>query len=97
MKKDLVEELLSQGDKVENTTIAAALEDFKKEQSEKARKNILSNLREVQGMLDRSVNELREYRKLEKKAKERVQLINEAKDQFLKDADFNAFMKKVLS
>ena len=96
VKKDIVEELVKDSEKVENADIKAALEEFQKEQSSKKRKQLLGELREVERVLDKAVTELREVRQKEKRTKKMVLVINTAKEQFLVDGDHDNFVTSLL-
>lgn len=92
MSNDIIEQLIKDQETVVNKDLKAALKQFEKEQSEKRQKELLNEFKEVQAILDYSVQELREVRKREKLAKSKVEIINKAKEQFTKDGNYQNFV-----
>lgn len=75
------------------SVIKAALKQKQKEESERQQREVLIQLKEIDEKLDTQVKQLRDLRKKEKLQKARVLAINEAKEQFMRDADYDAFLK----
>lgn len=87
-----VEELVNiDPDKIENSILKEALQDFRKEQSEKDKKKALVNLRIISDYEETLVSELRRVRKAEKSAKQKLEIFIEAKEQYMKDGNASAF------
>ena len=87
-----VEELVNiDPNKIENSVLKEALQDFQKEQSEKDKKRALENLRKLSSTENTLVSDLRRLRKAEKSAKARLEAFIEAKEQYMKDGDTSAF------
>jgi hypothetical protein len=98
MKNDkTIEALLA----VDPSTVTApalklALEQHRKEQEEKATRQALEYLRNVEKHVEAYVERLRQLRKMERKAKENLEKVVAARDEFHKTGNHDAFSKTVL-
>lgn len=97
MKNDkTIEGLLA----VDPSTVTApalklALEQHRKEQEEKAARQALEYLRNVEKHVEAHVARLRQIRKLEREAKENLEKVVAARDEFHKTGNYDAFCKQV--
>jgi hypothetical protein len=98
MKKSNIESLLA----VDPNTVTApalklALEQHRKEQEERAAKQALEYLRTVEDNVTSFVERLRSIRKMERAAKENLEKVVAARDEFHKTGNFDAFRKAMHS
>lgn len=96
MKKDAIDKLIEEQDKIENQDIKDALEQYKKEKKAENKEVILERLRMIDSELNESVTTLRKVRELEREAKSVVETINNAKEKFLSDGNWEIY-KNVVS
>lgn len=96
-QKDIVEELVNESNKDAAPIITAALKAHKKEQEERQQQLVLRQLRQIDDTIKGSVQDLKIMREDEKRAKNRVKILAEAKEQFIKNADFSEFNKAAIS
>lgn len=75
--------------------IAKALEQYQEEEQQRQSKAIIQNLAEIDAVLNVRLIELQRARKIAKAQKTAIVAVSKAKDQYLQDADFNAFGKAV--
>lgn len=92
--KKLIEEVMNNSSPSEKL-IAAAIKREQEEYSERKIRRIQENLRQIEKHIESSVVVLRNARAIEKKAKEHLQIILDAQEQFMKDADYEAYHKTV--
>jgi len=98
MKKSKIESLLEvDPSMVTAPALKAALEQHRKEQEERAAKQALEYLRKVEEHVDAHVNRLRALRKLEREAKQKLEQVVAARDEFHKTGNFDAFCNVVSS
>lgn len=92
-KKSTIEELMKKYDtsKVENAALAAAIKQQQEENAKKQAKQLIEHLNHIDSIMEESVNALRNLRKTEQKAKAKVLAIDAAREQFLKDGDWEKF------
>lgn len=97
MKKDkLIDSLMARQIPTADA-ITKAIEARRVEKEAQLSKTIMLQLESIEDYLDHNVSKLRKLREEEKAQKAKVIAISEAKDQYLKDADFDAFSKTVVS
>lgn len=94
--KNNIENLLA----VDPNTVTApalklALEQYRKEQEERAAKQALEYLRTVENHVTSHVERLRSIRKQERDAKENLEKVVAARDEFHKTGNYEAFRKAV--
>lgn len=82
--------------KIENSVLRAAVEQFKAEEGEKSKKKALEHLRSISRIEDLLVQRLRECRKSERRAKSQLEGFLGAKEQFMKDGNVENYNSNVL-
>lgn len=85
---------------VDPSTVSApalklALEQHRKEQEEKAAREALQYLRNVEMYVSNSVEQLRQARRVEREAKERLEKVVAARDDFHKTGNWSEFNKAI--
>ena len=91
-KKSTIDQILAQHTPTNKAIASAAAMYSARKEAEQA-EQIVANLEQIDEVERRTVEELRAIRKAEKAAKERVLAINKAKEDYLKDADWDKFLK----
>lgn len=92
MKNSNIESLLAvDPNNVSAPALKLALEQHRKEQEERAAKQALEYLRAVEEHVTSHVERLRSIRKQERAAKERLEKVVAARDEFHKTGNFEAF------
>jgi hypothetical protein len=98
MKKTNIESLLAvDPSMVTAPALKAALEQHRKEQEERAAKQALEYLRDVEAHVESHVNRLRTIRKMEREAKANLEKVVAARDEFHKTGNFDAFRQTLFS
>lgn len=80
-------------DMVTAPALKLALEMHRKEQNEREAAVALERLRQIEIDVQGGVNMLRKLRRQEREVKERLEKIVAAKEQFLRDGDWTAYLK----
>ena len=80
---------------VSNKHVQSAVEIYKKEQDAKKSREIISCLEEIDNQEKRLLGNLQNIRALEKIAIKKLKAANEARDQYLQDADWNAYVNAI--
>ena len=91
-----VEELMKESSPTAQV-IKNALASKKKEEEQKQEKKVLLQLNQIEVRIQNRVQSLRDARAIEKARKKDLSILVEAQEQFLKDADYNAFLKATQS
>ena len=98
MKKSNIESLLAvDPNNVTAPALKLALEQHRKEQDERAAKQALEYLRQVESEVEQRVTQLRRIRKMEREAKENLEKVVAARDEFHKTGNFDAFRQTLFS
>lgn len=92
---DLAEQLLQQKSSVTNTVIQNALQKLEAKKSEEQERQVIQNMERIQTEVNDAVETLRRIRKMEANAKLYLNAVAAAQQQFLKDADMNAYHHSV--
>mgnify|MGYP006276738893 CR=1 FL=1 len=95
MKRNDIDNLINvDPDKVQAPALKAALEMHRKELEEREATVALERLRRIEDIIQIRVQSVRELRARERKARENLEKVVKAKEQFLKDGNWEAFTKE---
>lgn len=93
MKTETIEKLLNADNRVESTALKAALQDLKEKNDKVQRERLVQQLEIVQQETLNYVERVRQLRKQEKQALARLKVVAAAEEQFLKDGDYDKYVK----
>jgi hypothetical protein len=91
-KQSTIDALIA-GQTPTSNAIAAATAKYAAQQEEKQADQIIQHLQTIDRVMDEQVSNLRILRAREKAQAKKVLALNAAKEQYLKDADWDKFMK----
>lgn len=96
MNNATIDKLVNQDpNKISNPVLQAAVKELQDREKKAATERAIEQLGRVENVVGEAVSSLRNARKIEARAKAYLVAVGNARDQFHKDGDYNAFSAKV--